>query len=115
MTAKTAEMDSEMMEKILKRGWPALGGLVLLALVGTPPGVAADEPAAEKPAVPKSIEVRPAEVDLVGRREVARLSVLGRQDAGRVTDLSRVNVIRSRSGLYPRRLNRNPFFPWGDP
>ena len=88
---KTREMDSEMIEKTPIRGWllPE-GALLLLLLVGTPPCVAADEPAVEKPAVPKTIVVRPAEVDLVGRRGVARLSVLGRADGGRVTDLSRV-------------------------
>jgi len=62
---------------------------LMLMLAGIAPGVMAAEPDS-KLVVPKSIEVRPAEVELVGQRDVARLSVLGRQDAGRVTDLSRV-------------------------
>jgi len=62
---------------------------LMLVLGGMASGVMAAEPDS-KPAVPKSIEVRPAEVELVGQRDVARLSVLGRHDAGRVTDLSRV-------------------------
>ena len=46
------EMDSEMIEKTSKRGWPVpVGTLLLLLLVGTPPCVAADEPVVEKPAV----------------------------------------------------------------
>ena len=63
-------------------------GLVLV-VGGMAPGVLAAQPDS-KPAAPRSIEVRPAEVQLVGRRDVARLSVLGRHDAGRVADLSRV-------------------------
>ena len=47
---KTREMDSEMIEKTSKRGWPIpVGTLLLLLLVGTPPCVAADEPVVEKP------------------------------------------------------------------
>ena len=61
----------------------------MLVVGGMAPGVLAAQPDS-KPAVPRSIEVRPAEVQLVGRRDVARLSVLGRHDAGRVADLSRV-------------------------
>jgi len=62
---------------------------LMLVVAGWAPGVLAAQPDS-KPAVPRSIEVRPAEVQLVGRRDVARLSVLGRHDAGRVADLSRV-------------------------
>jgi len=64
-----------------------LAGRLLLALIGVVPGVAAEEP---KPAVPESIEVRPGAVELVGHRDLVRLSVLGRHDGGSVTDLSRV-------------------------
>ena len=63
-------------------------GLVL-ALLGLAPGIMAEAPDS-KPAVPGSIQVLPATVKLVGRRALARLSVLGRQADGRVTDLSRV-------------------------
>jgi len=63
-----------------------LCGLVL-ALVGIARSGTAEVP---KSVVPESIVVRPTAVELVGRRALARLSVLGRQADGRVTDLSRV-------------------------
>ena len=72
---------SKMLMKTVRGRGQLLCGLAL-ALVGVVSGVMAE--------VPKSIEVRPAAVELVGRRALARLSVLGRQDGGRVTDLSRV-------------------------
>ena len=63
-------------------------GLVL-ALLGLAPGIMAEAPDS-KPAVPGSIQVLPATVNLAGRRALARLSVLGRHEGGRVSDLSRV-------------------------
>lgn len=52
--------------------------------------VSADGKAVAVSPPPMSLEVRPAEIDLVGRREVARLSVLGRYADKRRGDLSRV-------------------------
>ncbi|GIT31884.1 MAG: hypothetical protein Ct9H300mP1_39300 [Planctomycetaceae bacterium] len=90
------EMDSEMIEKTSKRGWPVpVGTLLLLLLVGTPPCVAADEPVVEKNPGPAENDRGETGGDRPGRPSgVARLSVLGRGDGGRVTDLSRVAEYR---------------------
>ncbi|MBO13547.1 MAG: hypothetical protein CMJ68_22670 [Planctomycetaceae bacterium] len=77
-----------MLETIVKFRAREVCGLVL-ALLGLAPGIMA-RAADSKPAVPGSIQVLPPTVELTGRRALARLSVLGRYEGGRVSDLSRV-------------------------
>ena len=77
-----------MLETIVKFRAREVCGLVL-ALLGLAPGIMA-RAADSKPAVPGSLLVLPPTVELTGRRALARLSVLGRYEGGRVSDLSRV-------------------------
>ena len=87
-TMSTAELaDSRMRQTKARPGW-RIGcrtGLAMVLAVWAP-AVEADS----KAVVPESLEVRPSAVELVGRRDIARLSVLGRSGGGRVADLSRV-------------------------
>ncbi len=72
-------------------------GLRMLCGIGLVLAMVAGRVSAEEKTVvvaPASLEVQPAKIDLVGRRAMARLSVLGRYPDERIGDLSRVAAYR---------------------